>query len=304
MLVGKRISPVTVLKIEGPAILFFAAFACLVFFIGGYFKVDLEIPLSIVATLGTAVAILLGFKNNSAYDRWWEARKIWGGVVNQSRYLTVQMLAYTDRSEPADEDSHQALLQEVVFRHLAYINTLRLQLRGLDTEEPRSKWLVETENNELADARNKATQILTCQGKCFRRIHEDKRIEQFRLFELMSTVREFFELQGKAERIKSTPLMRHYSHFTTAFVWIFVLMLPFGFVNQMGWKMIPLVVLVSAIFTILDRAGSLTESPFANDFNDVALDAICTTIEIDMLQQIGITNLPEPVQPTRDGVLM
>ena len=304
MLVGKRISPQTVIRIEGPAVLFFTVFAALVFGLHHYLNIDTQLPLTIVGTLGTAVAILLGFKNNSAYDRWWEARKIWGGIVNQSRYLTSQLLAYSDKNEAFDDEKHHELIQEFVHRHLAYINTLRLQLRELPTNEPLNQWLNVKERDRLATVKNPATQILTNQAVRFRQMHEDKRFEQFRLFELMSTVREFFELQGKAERIKNTPLMRHYSHFTTAFVWIFVLMLPFGFVGKMGWAMIPLVVLLSTIFTILDRAGTLTETPFANDFNDVAMTAICRTIEIDMLEQIGTPNTPEPIKPTEDGILM
>ena len=111
-----------------------------------------------------------------------------------------------------------------------------------------------------------------------------------------------FARDSGAERIKNTPLMRHYSWFTTLFVWVFLLLLPFCFLD-LGWKMIPLVVVVSTIFIMLDRAGTLTETPFSNDFNGVPLDAICRTIEIDLLQQIGETELPEPITPI-DGVLM
>jgi putative membrane protein len=183
------------------------------------------------------------------------------------------------------------------------LNVLRLQLRELPSDEPIQKWLPPDEVASLETARNKATQILTIQARRFRELHENKRFEQFRLFELMATVREFFELQGKVERIKNTPLMRHYSFFTTIFVWVFVLFLPFGFVEQMDWKMIPLFVLISTIFTMLDKAGTFTETPFDNNFNDVAMDAICRTIEIDMLQQIGSEEIPDSLVAV-DGVLM
>ena len=303
MIVSKQVSPWLIVKIEGVWILVFAVLSSAVYVFHHYFDWSVEVPLSVVATLGTAVAILLGFKNNSAYDRWWEARKIWGGIVNQSRYFGTQLIAYMEREVQDETCTDHQVVKELVFRHLAYINVLSLHLRGLDTQQTMDQWLLPEEKKSLSQAKNQATQILTNQSRRLRHFHEATRWEQFRLFELMATVREFFELQGKAERIKNTPLMRHYSWFTTAFVWFFVLLLPFGFVGQMDWKMIPLTILVSTIFTILDRAGTFTEAPFNNEMNDVAMSAICRTIEIDMLQQIEFSDIPEPLVPV-NGVLM
>ena len=150
---------------------------------------------------------------------------------------------------------------------------------------------------------HKVTLVMSIQAIHVRHLHEGKHFDQFRLFEFMSSIREFYVLQAKAERIKDTPFLRHYSFFTTAFAWLFLLFLPFGFVSQTDWKMIPLSALVSEIFTILDRAGTLAGTPFANDIHDVAMSVICRTIEIEMLQQIG-TN-PVPHSNTRDkGVSM
>jgi len=291
------------LRIDGIPIVLFTLFSIAIYCLHHYAHIKVDVPLSVVGTLGTAVAILLGFKNNTAYDRWWEARKIWGGVVNQSRYLGSQLVVYMDKNKEVDSEAHSQLLHELVRRHLAYIDLLRLQLREQPTDEPIEKWLGETDAAKLSVARNKATQILTIQSNRFQELYEDKQIEQFRLFELMNTVRRFFELQGKAERIKNTPLLKHYSQFTTAFVWVFVLLLPLGFIGGMDWKMIPLSIIVSTIFTMLDRAGTYTENPFANNFNDVALTAICRTIEIDMLQQIGVNEVPDGIV-ANDGILM
>lgn len=144
--------------------------------------------------------------------------------------------------------------------------------------------------------------LLTRQADVLGELCNADKFEQFRLFELMATIKDMVTMQGGSERIKNTPLMRHYSWFTTLFVWAFLLLLPFCFLD-LGWKMIPLVVVVSTIFIMLDRAGTLTETPFSNDFNGVPLDAICRTIEIDLLQQIGETELPEAIAPI-DGVLM
>ena len=95
----------------------------------------------------------------------------------------------------------------------------------------------------------------------------------------MKTIENLFDLQGKAERIKSTPLMRHYAFFTSAFVWLFILLLPFGFIGEnIKWVGYPLFFLVATIFNMIDKSGSLTEDPFENEFNDVALTSICNTL--------------------------
>jgi len=292
-----------ILQVELKSIMMFVALATGVYLVHRFTSLHLELPIAIAATMGTAVAILLGFKNNSAFDRWWEARKIWGAIVNSSRTFGVQLLTYTDCNEVLSESERQDLLQDLYRRHLAYINTLRLQLRGLETAPAIKQWLSHDDVEHLKDARNQATQILTRQGLVLRKMAKKKLLDQFRLFELMQTIGAFFDHQGKAERIKGTPLMRHYSNFTTAFVWILVLLLPLCFVEALGWKMIPLVVLISQVFIMLDRAGTFTEEPFDNSFNDVAMNAICRTIEIDMLQQLGATEIPVPLEPI-EGVLM
>ena len=303
MLVEKRIPLRMILQVEGKSIFCFLLLATIVYLFHRFSNLNVEIPISIAATIGTAVAILLGFKNNAAYERWWEARKIWGAIVNSSRTFGAQLLTYIDSSNSLPHDDRQRLLVNLVHRHFAYINALRLQLRDLPTEPAINRWLSADDTKKIEDAHNKATQILTIQATCLRKLSAQRYLRQFRVFEFMQTIGAFFDHQGKAERIKGTPLMRHYSNFTTAFVWIFVLLLPFCFVGALGWRMIPLVVLVSQIFRMLDRAGSFTENPFTNDFNSIPLDAICRTIEIDMLQQIGESDIPSPVEPVQ-GVLM
>jgi len=271
-----------ILQVELKSIMMFVALATGVYLVHRFTSLHLELPIAIAATMGTAVAILLGFKNNSAFDRWWEARKIWGAIVNSSRTFGVQLLTYTDCNEVLSESERQDLLQDLYRRHLAYINTLRLQLRGLETAPAIKQWLSHDDVEHLKDARNQATQILTRQGLVLRKMAKKKLLDQFRLFELMQTIGAFFDHQGKAER---------------------VLLLPLCFVEALGWKMIPLVVLISQVFIMLDRAGTFTEEPFDNSFNDVAMNAICRTIEIDMLQQLGATEIPVPLEPI-EGVLM
>ena len=123
MLVRKRISLGMILKIDGFRIALLTAIGVCVYWLHHFVGIDINIPLSVVATLGTAVAILLGFKNNSAYDRWWEARKIWGGFINQSRYLASQLVTYIDKGDLQHSPDHKQLLRELVSRHLHAFGT-------------------------------------------------------------------------------------------------------------------------------------------------------------------------------------
>ncbi len=161
MLVHERIPLGMILKIDGLRITLFAVIGTAVYWLHHFVGFDVKVPLSVIATLGTAVAILLGFKNNSAYDHWWEARKIWGGIVNQSRYFASQLVTYTDKGDAKHSPEHEQLLRELVSRHLAYINVLRLQTRELPLDEPIKEWLSPDEVANLKIARNKSTQILT-----------------------------------------------------------------------------------------------------------------------------------------------
>lgn len=302
MLVERRIPLSIIVRSEGWTLLFLIIFSSSVYAVHRLTLISVDLPLSIAATLGTAVAILLGFKNNSAYGRWWEARKAWGGLINSSRFFIYQLTTYMDKPDDVSEAGYQATLSELVKRHLGYVNLLRDQLRERKTDDSIRKWLTDSDAAVVREARNQASMLLKCQVAALRDLHANDWFEQFRLFELMSTIADMTKSQGVSERIKNTPLMRHYSWFTTAFIWLYLLLLPFCFV-ELGWKMIPLVVVISAIFVMLDRAGTYTETPFSDNFNSVPLDAICRTIEIDVLQQIGETDVPDPLRPVK-GVLM
>lgn len=302
MIVNRRIPLGLILRVEGRQILLFAVLATAVYVVQRVVEFDVSLPLTVVMTIGTAVAVLLGFKNSAAYQRWWEGRRIWGAITDTSRKFATQLLAFLDFKAEGAED-REPLLRELARRHLAYVNVLRRQLRSQDTDEELSKWLPEEECRELGAARNQATLIMTHQSGRLRELRDKGMLEEFRFYPLQGTLEALFDKQGQAEQLDSTPLMRHYSYFTTAFVWIFVVLLPFGFAPVLGWATLPLVVLISTVFTMLDRAGSFTEDPYCNEMNDVPLTAICRDIEIDLLQQLGLEPVPEPIEP-ENGILM
>jgi ion channel-forming bestrophin family protein len=269
----------------------------------------LVVPTPVVAILGTALAIILGFRNSSAYERWWEARKIWGGIVNESRSFTRQVLTLpaARTSAGAEPDGKQ-----LVYHHLAWVNALKLQLR--ERKEP-ELWSREVERylepgvrtRVLASA-NRVTRIGHEQGIAIRELLNTGALDTVLCAQLDETLTRLTDLQGRAERIKNTPLPRHYDYYTLAFLDLFVIFFPFGMLDLAGslatqLLLLPVGMVVSWIFYQIYIFGKVQASPFANWTTDVALNAICTTIEIDLKQLLGDPDVPEPARPV-DGVLM
>jgi len=295
-----------------------------------------SIPFLPLSTIGIAVSFYIGFKNNSSYDRFWEGRKIWGGIVNYSRTWANQVMTFVgQRYAEGDYSPEQiyAIKKELIYRHLAYINALRFQLRRpssfsikltkkLDALTPgtpeRKNWneevqpfLDQEEYCSHVQRANPATQMIRKQGQRLAELNDEFRlIEEFRYMSMMRSLEEFYNLQGKCERIKNTPFPRQYAFFSGVFVWIFVLLLPLGLVGEfakMGhsfvWLTIPFSVLISWIFRTMEVVGDSSEDPFDNMINDVPMTALCRTIEIDLRDMLGETTLPEKVQAV-EGILM
>ncbi len=292
--------------------------------------IDCSLPIAPLGTIGVAVAFYVGFKNNQSYDRYWEARKVWGGIVNVSRTWANQVLSFVTNQyaqTPAAPEEIREIHQKLIYRQLAWINSLRFQLRrktpfGFQPKGTQKRFMQTTDidsmRNELTallasdelkvacERLNTATQILRYQGEHLRTLMERHLIDEFRLISLMDLVTEMFTLQGKCERIKQTPFPRQYAYFSNVFTWLFTLLLPFGIVGQfagrglMVWASVPLSVIVSWVFLTMETVGDTSEDPFENFLNDVPMTALCRTIEIDLRQMLGETEVPSPLQPQED----
>lgn len=296
------------------------------------YDVDCSLPIAPIGTIGVAVAFYIGFKNNQSYDRFWEARKIWGGIVNVSRIWANQVLSYlsTKHSDrPVDSDVVAETQRVLIYRHLAWINALRFQLRRKTSfaftprgaarkymqptdvgamRECLSPFLDDDELSRLCQKKNPATQLLHAQGKQLQQAAEDDQLtEEFRLISLMNLITDMYSLQGKAERIKNTPFPRQYAYFSWVFTWIYIAVLPFGLVgglishgSGMTWLAVPLSVLISWIFLTMETVGDSSEDPFENFVNDVPMTALCRTIEIDLREMLGEEDIPDPITPVND----
>lgn len=270
----------------------------------------LDVPWQLVSIVGVAVSFYVGFKNSSSYSRFSEARQLWGGIVNRSRSWSMFVLGLPgNHAESRDSSAQHDQQRALVYRHLAWVNALRLHLRR-QPESWDSEVVPLLSPVEAAQVRNHANppaQLLLIQTQALREAGALFSELQFRT--LLEELRELTNLQGGCERIKNTPFPRQYAFSSMAFVWIFAAILPLGLFsefNKLGhgnfWYTVPFSVLVSWIFITIELVGHISENPFENRMNDVPMTALCRTIEIDLRQMLGETELPSPIQPI-DGVL-
>ena len=275
---------------------------------GGYKVVALKSAIPI-GVLGTALSIFLSFRNNAAYDRWWEARKIWGGIVNYSRTFAMQVFTYISDDHLSEDEKKDigSIQKELVYRHLAYINALRLALREQHDEYEKElmPFLSKAEITTLLSKANKPTQLNFTQASRLKVILKDNLIEDFRLYEMMHSLEEFYNLQGKAERIKKTPFPMYYDFFIKVFLFIFVFFLPISLIGifdeisqansiNINWLVIPVSTIVAFMFIVIEQTGFFTETPFENANEDVPLSGLCRTIEIDLRQMLNESDIPSP----------
>lgn len=311
MLVRKNLKFFSVVKNSWFIILFSLSLSSVIWVCYEYFNLTLmSLPIAVDGILGTALAIFLGFRNNSAYDRWWEARKIWGQIVNDSRSFSRQISTFFNLIQEdfqIEENELKKIQRRLIFRHLAWVNVLRIQLRKENSFSDVSNYLCENEYDLMMLKTNKATDILHSQGNDINSLVTKKMLSEFRFLQLNEILNKCFDTQGKSERIKNTPLPRQYDYFTKIFLALFVIVLPFGmveaFVNHgIGYMSVPTTVAISFVFYVIHKVGVVIEEPFENSISDIPLSAICRTIEIDLLEQLGEKNVPEQIKPIK-GVL-
>ena len=161
-----------------------------------------KLPVMPVTLLGGALAIFLGFRNSSAYDRWWEARKVWGEIVNRSRSLAMQILTYSSSSE-SEMAQLKAWQKAMIYRHIGWVYALKTHLHSSPQNLTNSTWFTPSDIKSLAGKTNIPAQILAIQGQEIKGAFESKWIEDFRQYELIHTIENLYDCQGKCERINS-----------------------------------------------------------------------------------------------------
>ena len=302
-----------------------------------YILLDLKwlaIPWTVVALLGTATAFIVGFKNQATYNRTWEARQIWGGAMSASRSWGIMCRDFLNDSDRS---------KELIYRQFAWLTAMRYQLRAgrewetttkahnreykkfysvpeteTSLEDELAKYISKDELSYILSTKNKAGQLLSLQSKAVKEIYAAGLIDSYKFSDMHKAVRDFFDHQGKSERIKNFPYPRQYATINGLFVNLFCILLPFGLLGEfnklnasmtgflqgkMVWFVIPFSVLISWVYTSLEQVGESTENPFEGNANDVPISQLSRNAEIDIREMLGETDLPPALQPQNNIVL-
>lgn len=292
------------------------------------FHINMALPWSPISVVGIAVAFYLGFKNNASYDRVWEARKIWGSIVNNSRSFGVAVNSFVIGND------EEAIKKRIIYRHIAWLTALRYQLRlpkewehGTEKfvhifpeandeyhNELKSELLLFLSKQEVDECMvkaNAATQIIAMQGTELQMLRNGEYFDDFRHMEFHQLLTKLYDDQGRSERIKNFPFPREYA---SAALWlsiIFSVLIPFGLLDVLSelsvilcWIMIPISALTIWIFFLMEKIGDYSENPFEGSYNDIPINSISRAIEIDLREMINDGNIREPVGSDKDGFVM
>ena len=249
-----------------------------------------------LGTIGAALSLFLAFRNNSAYDRWWEARILWGALVNWSRSFTRQALTFLPSSPGQTPTRDQTIL---VHYMIAFVCALRCHLRGQSPWAELIGILGQAETRPLRGHDNVPSALLIAMGRRLRRLFDQGAIDSYQFVRFEETLSELTNIKGGCERIKNTPLPRQYDYFPRMLVSFYCLILPFGLVEGMG-MLTPLAsTAISFIFISLDSVGRELEDPFENTIHDTPMTGLSRTIEINLRQQLEEAKTPPKAHPVQ-----
>lgn len=287
----------------------------------------IAIPWVPIALVGTAAAFIIGFKNTQTYNRLWEARQVWGSIVNASRSFGIFSRDFID----ADRSVHQQLFN----RHFAWLTALRYQLREprawensnrphfkeyrrfysvpeweSELEDELEKYLPQDELDYVLHKKNRATQLMALQSRQLKELREKNAIGEIEYCQLSKVISDLYEQQGKCERLKNFPYPRQFASLTLFFVWMFVIVLPWGMLAEFAkihpdcvWLSVPFSMIVSWIFTSMDRVAEASENPFEGSPNDIPMASMSRTIEIDLREMLDEHDLPQALAAKNNIIL-
>ena len=344
MYVNKNLPLRIVMQTSGIHLVWIMSWTGLILYLFNYVGLKwMSVPWTAVAVVGTAVSFYIGFKNNQAYDRLWEARKIWGAMINTSRMWGSNLRAFITpqfTGKAVSEEHINNIIKKMIYRHIAYLYSLRNQLlvpapwehvslnsrvasvnrnrrnksgAGIFEQEhlqSLEKHIEKDEHQKLQGVANMATHIIDLQSQELQQLRKENLIDDFRHMELQKLLNDLYTEQGQAERIKKFPLPRQYGNASRIFISIFIFLLPFGLIAEFEkcgpigvWLFTPVVSIIAWIFLMMELVGDYSENPFEGLSNDVPMLSICRTIEIDLKQMIQDSDIPEPIKE-KNGVLM
>jgi ion channel-forming bestrophin family protein len=263
-----------------------------------HWKITLTpVPFSLI---GLALAIFLGFRNSAAYDRYWEARKLWGDLVHRSRSFSRQVQTLLNFDTPAAASDRNDPRSRLIYRTIAFAHALRHQLRSSDASDDVKRFLQPAEVQGFAASRLGTQYLLRCSGADLGLLVRTGKLDARLAAEMDATLSGMASMAAGCERIKTTPIPFAYTLLLHRTASLYCFLLPFGLVDPIGF-MTPFVVgIVAYTFFGLDALGDEIEDPFGLAMHHLPLDSICRIIEIDLLEALGERDLPEPLLPVNN----
>ena len=283
MLLNKRISIFTFLKqikFDITAILIYAIVVGIADQYG--FLSKIEIPIAMSAIIGTALSLLLAFRTAQAYERWWEARIIWGAIVNDSRTLIRQVKQFLPEKDTK-------IVQDFAYRQIIWCYVLGESLRKLSY----SKKVYDYVKEHKLSKNNIPNAIINQHSEALSKLE----ISDFKQIQIDSTLSLLCDSMGKCERIKNTVFPKSYSLLVHFFIYVFATLLPFGLDDIYVLVEIFLTALIPIIFIAIERTAIILQDPFENVTTDIPMTSLAITIEINIKELIGDTDLPIVEKP-------
>ncbi len=268
---------------------------------GAFFQLKITLTAIPFTLIGLPLAIFLGFRNTAAYDRYWEARKLWGELVFRSQNLARQCQSLISAPEAATPATAALGLSDVrvrmISRAIAYAYALRDRLRGRQPDAAMERLLPAAEWQRLGGTSSDPAFLMMRMGDDLRECVREQRIDPCLAVTIDGTLSAMVASAAACERIRNTPIPFSYTLLLHRTAYLYCFLLPFGLVDTIGF-MTPFVVgIVAYTFFGLDALGDEIEEPFGTSPNDLPLDAICRTIEISLKESIADPDLPPPITP-------
>ena len=281
-------------------VVFLTAYTIVLYLLGNLFELArITIPLTVPTVLGTAISLFLGFRTNAAYNRWWEARKVWGAIVNDSRSLIRQANAFFK-----EDEEKKATVLKLANLQIAWCYALKNNLRGLPTAPDNEKYLDDADREYVNKHASQHTAILQLEADLLREVHAKGKMNDYQFTEMDRTLSKLSNSMGMCERIKKTVFPVQYSYVIRLSIILYMLMLPFSLIQPLGLFVVPVVFLVASFFSLIEVIARYMQDPFENRENDTPMSAISRTIEVNLLQLAGQEEVPEMIQPDEHGILM
>lgn len=233
---------------------------------------------------------------NQSYDRWWEARKVWGAIVNDSRSFVVQLQTFVDKE-------HDDRIKPLAYRQMAWCYSLGQSLRGLDPLATAAEFLTKEDIDALQSHNNKPLGILQLNALDLRKLRDDGAFDVFSHMQLDSSLVRLCDSMGKAERINSTVFPSTYRKFLHFAIYVFVILLSLSLETVGIATELVMLLAISMCFFLVEKTAYHLQNPFENRPNDTPVTAIARTIEINIRQLLGEKEVPPPMAPQQFYVL-